>query len=707
MGKWSDDILINASKESLIPLILELLKRTGFRESEKVSEEWGFDIVGIRDDPLSGTEKVLLKIHTSGMLSSKDVNVFADVLRTHKADKGIIVVPYGVTRDARILISRDYKGLIVTWDRKKLISLFERYGIEPPEELLQKREEEPKKEEPKLKPIKLDAPLLFDVSAEDLFRKLMGFLSSRYPIKREVVSIEELKVKLSVGYILSWSANERKGKGVVLSKEEIVLDATEDEKLKNNVSKALLNDYSVITATDKEIDVTMTLTEAVVLFKEFAAKNLGLLESDISIVDRKRVYLPVEAYFKLKIGDNEGKATIDLKSGEINVEITPLSQEYLVGKVKEIVVEKTGEEVKGVRTEERKGKIRVYGSTERFKFEFVVNVYTGEVLSEEIVLTDEAIVEIIKENYLGEIIGIERGKNTAIVDLLTQDGILIVEVDLGTGKIKEAKKLPTPEKGAEIARNVVIENFPIKNIEFKSYRILNHQYLEITLEGEDGKAIVKLEGERGEVLDYSVEISEKVASELVRNKYAGKIEVEKVEKDESSYIITGSLENHKVKIKVSKDGKILEEIDRVLKEEVAKEKAIEAVKKVESEGVLESLELNDNWIVKFSGPNKVGTLILHRATGEVINRDVRFTELWIEKTFYEHLKRKYGESNLKTEWLIHHKDKGQVTIKVTGDNGIYYGKIDVKTGEIIEEDKAPKKGVLAKIKQLQLDAKYK
>lgn len=81
--------------------------------------------------------------------------------------------------------------------------------------------------------------------------------------------------------------------------------------------------------------------------------------------------------------------------------------------------------------------------------------------------------------------------------------------------------MPTPEKGAEIARNVVIENFPIKNIEFKSYRILNHQYLEITLEGEDGKAIVKLEGERGEVLDYSVEISEKVASELVRNKYAG------------------------------------------------------------------------------------------------------------------------------------------------------------------------------------------
>ncbi|WP_367883561.1 hypothetical protein [Thermococcus peptonophilus] len=62
---------------------------------------------------------------------------------------------------------------------------------------------------------------------------------------------------------------------------------------------------------------------------------------------------------------------------------------------------------------------------------------------------------------------------------------------------------------------------------------------------------------------------------------------------------------------------------------------------------------------------------------------------------------------MKTERLTHYKEEGYIHIKVAGKNGLYYARIDTKTGKILSEDRAPIKGITAKLKQFQLESKYK
>ncbi len=52
----------------------------------------GIDIVAIRDDPIAGMEKLVIALHRKGLASSRDVNVFADLVSRYKADKGGILI---------------------------------------------------------------------------------------------------------------------------------------------------------------------------------------------------------------------------------------------------------------------------------------------------------------------------------------------------------------------------------------------------------------------------------------------------------------------------------------------------------------------------------------------------------------------------------------------------------------------------------------
>ena len=132
--QWTQEIVSSAPSDVVVENVIELLKRMGFREYERVSsrKDWGIDIVAIRDDPIAGTEKVVIAVHRRGLASSKDVNVFAGLVERYKADKGILVSPVGFTKDAKVLISREYRGRVIPWDGAKLASLFNNYSIEPP-----------------------------------------------------------------------------------------------------------------------------------------------------------------------------------------------------------------------------------------------------------------------------------------------------------------------------------------------------------------------------------------------------------------------------------------------------------------------------------------------------------------------------------------------------------------------------------------------
>ncbi|MEO2152779.1 MAG: restriction endonuclease, partial [Thermococcus sp.] len=184
-------------------------------------------------------------------------------------------------------------------------------------------------------------------------------------------------------------------------------------------------------------------------------------------------------------------------------------------------------------------------------------------------------------------------------------------------------------------------------------------------------------------------------------------EVRGVEEKEASYLVAAENERHAIKVKVSKDGKLIEETDRVLREDVAREIAVEKVKGIDETAELKSLRLENDWVAEFQGGTKVGKLILDRKTGEVKEEDVRFTEVALENSFHEHIRKIYGETELRTERLTHYKEQNYVHIKVAGKDHIYYARIDTRTGKIISEDRAPARGLTAKLKQLQLESKYK
>ncbi|ASJ17212.1 restriction endonuclease [Thermococcus chitonophagus] len=708
--EWSSEVLTLLSPELLIAEVKELLRRMGFKEYEEVSnrKEWGVDIIAIREDPLVGSEKIMLKIHDKGMAQARDVNVFGEALREYKADRGILISVRGFTKDARLLVAREYKGRIILWDSGKLISLFKNYGIEVPKDVEIKYEEMKKKREEKkeiLKTVELDAPLLLEFSPEKLIKDITSHISKKYPI--ENIEVEHLALKLRVGYIVFWSTNGTKDRGLVLSKEDIIVKGSENEQWKTPITRAALDSKAVIRVTEKEIEVPVTSNEAIILFKEKASKELGIFENEIKIADKKKVYLPVEARLKIRTGENSGEIQINLLDGTIDVNIPPLPLDTLIEKAKKIVKERTLEEAEEISVKERPGRVKIVGRTKRFTFEVTLNPYTGEIISTETSLTDDALQEILETRYpTGEIFSIERTNKKAIADILLDDKIVIAEVDLTNGQLEEKATLIHPKKAYKVGKEVVEGNFPLSNLKMESFSILEHKYIEVVLKEGDGKAKVKVDGKSGDVLDFFIEISKTKAEEITKQKFPD-LKVESIEERESEYIIHGEIGNHKVKVKVSKDGKIIEEVDRVLKEEIIRELATKSIQELDPEAKIKTVQLEDNWIVTFSGPSKVGRIVLHRSDGNIIEKEVRYTEIEIEKIYYDRLKNLYGEEELKTEWLTHHKDKGIVTLKVLGKEKVYYAKIDVKTGKIISEDTAPIKGFMAKIKQIQLEGKYK
>jgi hypothetical protein len=710
---WTQDIIMMAPENVLIENVIELLRRMGFREYEKVSskKDWGIDIVAIRDDPIAGMEKLVIAVHRKGLASSRDVNVFADLVDKYKADKGILISTAGFTKDAKVLISREHRGRIIPWDGEKLISLFHNYSLEPPEELLKMAESAKRKSEKKstLNEFELDAPLLHEFSAQEVFKKVASFASSQYPIKPSEMSLRALSVTLSSAYIFSWSVEggEEKDRAVVFSGEDIVLRATEDRKLSVPVTKALLNDASSIQATERYIEVPISPSEAVLILKERAARELGVAEGKISIHERKKVYVPKLAKLDLKVGENTAKATVNLESGEVKFEISPLPDEYFIEKTEEIVLKQTGEEVLEKELKRDKGRVKISGRTRSFSFEITFNEYTGKPLSLEALLSDEALDELLRKTYpRGKVMNLEKGKKVAVADILLDDGIAVLEVDLATGKHSEVRRLPSPEEAFKNAKDVIEGNFPLRNLEMSSYRVLEHKYLELTLESPDGRAVVKVDGATGDVLDYLVEITPERAKELVAERYP-EFEITSVEEKDAEYVLKAENERHVVTIRLSKDGKLVEEVDRVLRKELAEKIALERAREIDEEASIDSISLNDNWEVEFTGKTKIGTLVLHRTTGEVIEENVRFTEMAIETMYHEHLRMAFGEDEVKTERLTHYKDRGYINIKVSGAERLYYARIDTRTGKIISEDTAPIKGITAKLKQIQLDSKYK
>ncbi|WP_048151605.1 restriction endonuclease [Palaeococcus ferrophilus] len=716
--KWTPELVRRVDHDYLVEQALELLKRAGFREAEKVAnrELEGIDIVATRDDPISGFEKYLISVKTGALVSSDDVKRFIEYLDRFKADRGIIVTNVDFTKDAKLLVQREQRGRIILWGGERVAGMLNEYGIEPPKELLKeiesKREEERKRRDV-FRIMKLDSPLLFDFNHEKTIEAVIKKLSSEYSIRRSLIEVEHLSVSLTPAYIVTWSAKveeeTERNRAVVFSDGSIVVKGEEDPELKVPLSKAVLNDSSILKATEVEVKEGIQPSEATLIAKSGIGRELGVPQSHVEIVDKKMVYVPVEAHLRLKLLNNSATATVDLRRKAIEISIEPLDREKLLDYVREACASAVGEEPLKMAPEEKKDRLVVKGETERFVFIMEVARYTGEITSRKIKMKKAAMENLIRELYpRGEIINLDETEGEAIADILLkgEDKIVVLSIKLHNGRYAVVRELHGPGEVFRAAKELIEKNFPIANLEARSFRLTQHRVFEVSLESPDGKTTVKVDGSNLDIIDYTVEISREKAESLVLEKYSG-WNVESVEETEDSFVFKISNPEYVVEVAVSKDGKAIEEKDRVLREDVATRKAEEYLKGEGIEARVKEARLEGHWVVEFLGEEKFGTLKLDRGSGKLLEKEIYYTERALENLFHEHVKSKYGEKELNTEKMVHYRDRGYLIIKASSGNRLYYAKIDVKDGKILEEDALVDKGITAKLKKMQLESKYK
>lgn len=716
---WTLELLKTATSDEVIRVVQHLLESLGFKDAERViAENWNIDFIALREDPISGLEKYVIKVKTEELVSSNEVEEFMESIIKAKADRGVFIAVDGFTKDAKVLLGREYKGKIIPWDGERLVKELNDRDIPISNELLERFEKKKRKEEEEvkrkgmLKVIHLDAPLLYSFSPNKVLETVMSLMESRYKIKREDVFLEGLVVELSAGYIISWSATKDgeeviKDEAIVLSKDDVIPLVSRDGELERKVSKALLESESAIKASKVETASPISQSEAVVALKLKLADELKIPQTNIYLSSRRRVYVPNKALLKLKVGINFAKAEVDLKTDDVKVDIAPLPREKLVEIAKEECKNALGESPEELSVEEKGPVIIISGQTKRFVFGIALHVYSGRIIKRKSKLKREAIFSEVAKLYPeGEVVFFDEKENRAITDVMTPKGVVVLEFNLENGEHTVTANLLHPYQIANSAKSLLEKNFDMNGLELVDFKFHDATQLEILLESNDGKIKVNADGKTGDIIDYFVEISPQKAREIILQKYGG-WSIKKLDRKSDTYEV--ELENKRalLRISLSKDGKILTEVDRQLKIEVVQEIAKKFLEEKGIPAAIKEITLDDNWKVKFVGEERVGELLIGRSSGEILKSDVFLTEMAIEENYKRHVREKFNETSLNTERIVVYKEKGYAVIKLIGNESIYYAKIDLRNGKILEEDNLPNKGLMAKIKKVQLEAKYK
>jgi len=716
--EWSLEILQEASREILVEALINLLDQMGFNNVEKIEnpEEWGVEILALRDDPIAGFEKYVVKIKHEALASSQDIESFGEAIMRSKADKGIFLAIHGFTKDAKLLVGKEYKGRMIIWDGEKFVEELNEREVPVSKELLKKierkREQEKLEERRKgaLKVIKLDAPLLYSFSADKVFDQISSLLERKYKIKKEDILLNRLTLEVLTAYIFSWSSQmdeNMKDKALVPSRDGILPFVSKNDELEKRVSKALLGSGSAIKASEVRVVEPLTPSEAVLLVKSKLAEDLKVSQSSIILHSRKKIYIPQKAMLDLQVGVNLAKGRVDLKSKEATLEIEPLPKGKLLEIAREECRNLLGEDLGNISLNIKDNVAIINGQVSRFLFGAAVHIYSGRVLKKKSKMKKDAILSEVSDRYPGgKVISFTEKEGKAIIDVLTPEGIVILEFNLENGEYNIKAELLHPYNLAKTGKDLIESNFDIKHLKLGDFKVINHRDIELVLESEDGKVLLKADGKSGDIMDYFVEISPQKARKIILEKYSG-WRIKKIEELKDNY--KAELENDRLllRISLSKDGKILEETDKHLKEEVAREIAEKFLDEKGISAEIKEIKLDTNWWVRFAGEERVGKILIERISGRVLKSEIFLTEAVIEEMYQKHVLEKFNDKNLKTETIIVHKEKGYATIKLSGNEAFYYAKLDLRTGKLLEEDTVPNKGLMAKIKKLQLDAKYK
>ncbi|AHL22454.1 hypothetical protein [Thermococcus nautili] len=678
---WEPSIILLAPEDFIVEGLAELLSRAGFNETGREYKRRGKSrliiVTGEREDPFHGKETLAV-----ALLRGKPRR---DWLEKALSGHGRVVL---IALDG---LDYGLEGITVLGP-EWLAEAFNRYSIEPPRTLLEKFI--PERERPEqLKEFVLDGPLVEPVSSQKLVDEAKRVVSYKFSVRPEELKIEGLKLKFRPVYVVSWSRENESGKAFYDGKK-LVLNV--DGELKGLAMKVLLEDVATVLATEVEVGEETDPAKPVV---EEAVRKGWL---DLRVLHSRKAYVPEGAVILFSIGPRTVRVSFDFTVGRVSAEGEPLSEEGLVKLAKERVRRELGEEPLALEIVRRGRFTLMRGKTRRYLFEIELNSYSGSVRRFQPALTEEAMLEVVLSKYSdGHVIGVERRPSAVFVDLLAGGRVLVLKLDQKTGEIVDTRDLGSPEEFLRKTAGEILE--VVKDLELKSCQVMDHEVVRAEFEGNGLRAYLAYDGETGEILERALEIGSSVAVELAVRKYRS-YSVLFTEEVENGFTLTLEGDRDVVKVFVSRSGEI-QELDRFLKKEVVEEIALSKIREVEPSPSIEGLKLSDHWEVEFTGVKAFGRLTVHRTSGEVLDFDYQYIESVITKAFTEFVKKSYGDT-IEVEWIAHNLEEGYAGIKGVGRRGIYFGKYNTLTGELIEHDFVPGSGITSKFKLAQVEGKY-
>jgi len=678
---WEPSMILLAPEDFIVEGLAELIGRAGFseigREYKRKRDTRLAVVVGERNDPFYGRETLAVAL----LRGKPKKNWLESVLS--KYGRAVLIALDGL----------DYKleGFPV-FGPEWLAETFNRYSIAPPKTLLEKLLPERKKPE-ELKEFVLDGPLLESLSPQKLIEEAKQIVSYRFGIRPETLKLEGLTLTLKPVYVVPWVRENEKGKAFY-DGENLVLNV--DGELKGMAMRALLEDVATVLATEVEVEKDVDPIKPVV---EEAARRGWL---DLRVTSPRKAYVPKKAKVAFSAGSKPVEVFFDFAVGRVSAKAEPLSEGELVELAKNHVKTELGEEPVTVEIVSKRRFSLIRGRTSKYLFELEVNSYSGDIKRFHSALTEEAILNAVLSRYGdGQIIGVERHSGAVVVDILSGGKVLAIQLDQRTGEIISTRDLGSPEEVLKSIAGWALE--AVRDIELKSCKVAGHSLVRAEFEGSGIRARLEYDGETGKVLESSLEIGANLAAELAVRKY-GNYRVIFTEESESGFAITLEGERDIVKVFVSRSGEV-KETDRFLREKCVEEIALAKIREVEPNPSIESLRLSDHWEVEFTGSKAFGKLKIHRTTGEILEFEHQYIESAITKAFTQFVREKYGDT-IEVEWIIHNIEEGYAGVKGVGKKGIYFGKYNTLTGELVDYDLVRGRGISSKFRLAQVESKY-
>ncbi len=442
------------------------------------------------------------------------------------------------------------------------------------------------------------------------------------------------------------------------------------------------------------------------------------------------VYVSLDWTISFRIGDKEGVFRVEEWTGNSIVDIPEISVDEAVRIVEHYISKLGPEEDKGVersidriidelmgiesrreKVEDLGSKLRVVMETNRYIVRAIIGKYSGKLLHIRVEVKEDEAVRIAERNIPpgSQIIGKYRIEDEYIFFYKTLDELIALHVDARTGKVSRRKSYPSIDAIDEKVRETVRGLYSISLGTLSSWEIIQGRFIVMKYTGGDAEATVSYDLESSNTTLSDLKLTASGAKIIVASKTGKKCIEAKYAPDKGGYIVSAVDDLYQYTFLVDLSGRKIEQLDYMVKAEVAVEKARRIAEKYGFKKVRvgEAKLVDYGWLV--SVDSGLWRLDVHvdKDTGEILMAKHILVKERLNKILQKH----FGEDEVDIVKVVKVGDDAtRLYVKALCNQGstAIYAMVDTYSGEVLKSNKTSLTGIIVgKIREKMLDSEYK